>query len=68
MNTGVKQNGKFILKFDKLKGDMYLTSDFSDEFKIIFNERSLGIFLKETRNLVQIKRGALISAHSHINN
>ena len=35
VNTGVKQGSKFILKFDKIGGDVYLTSDYSDEFKIV---------------------------------
>ena len=45
---------------------MYLVSDYSDEIKLIFNERSLGIFLKETRDLVQIRRGTLISTHNFL--
>lgn len=67
VNTGVKQGSKFILKFDKIGGDVYLTSDYSDEFKIVFNERSMGLYLKATRDLVQVRRKAIIKAHEHLN-
>ena len=67
VNTGVKQGSKFILKFDKIGGDVYLTSDYSDEFKIVFNERSMGLYLKATRDLIQVRRKAIIKAHEHLN-
>ena len=66
VNKGVKVKGRLEIPFRKLKGDMYLVSDYSDEMKLIFNERSLGIFLKETRDLVQIRRGTLISTHNFL--
>ena len=81
VNKGVKQGGKFILEFDKIKGDVYYTNDYSDEFKLVFNERSLGLFLKPKDkdkeqyrqggvrgDLVQIRRKSIIKAHEHINN
>lgn len=67
VNNGVKQGSKFILKFDKIGGDVYLSSDYSDEFKVVFNERSLGLFLKETSDLIQVSRKAIIKAHEHLN-
>jgi hypothetical protein len=33
--------------------------------KLIYNERTLGVFLKETKNLVQISRGNLIKIHDY---
>ena len=67
VNKGVKNGSKFIVNFDKIGGDVYLTSDYSDEFKIFFNESSLGLYLKETEDLVQIGRKAIIRAHEHVN-
>jgi len=68
VNSGVKQGGlKYIVKFDKLKGDVYQTSDYSDEFKIVFNEKSLGLYLKATSNLIQIARSTIIETHEHLN-
>ena len=67
VNTGVKQGSKFILKFDKIGGDTYLTSDYSNEFKVVFNEKSLGLYLKSTQNLIQIRRRTIIEAHEHLN-
>ena len=63
VNKGVKVNLKLTIPFYKLDGDMYLVADYSPEMKLIYNERSLGIFLKETRNLVQIGRGDIIDIH-----
>ena len=78
VNKGVQQNKKFIIEFSKIKGDVYYTYDYSEEFKIVFNERSLGLYLKESSpdefrrggprgDLVQIRRKSIIKAHSFLN-
>ena len=67
VNKGVKNRSKFVVEFDKIGGDVYLTKDYSDEFKIVFNEKSLGLFLKSTSDLIQIRRKAIIKAHEHLN-
>ena len=63
VNKGVKVKSKTTIPFYKLSGDMYVVSDYSDEMKFIYNEKSLGIFLKETKNLIQISRGSIIEIH-----
>tara|TARA_R110001592_G_scaffold120366_2_gene324481 strand:- start:533 stop:1255 length:723 start_codon:yes stop_codon:yes gene_type:complete len=63
VNKGVKVKSKLIIPFYQLSGDMYVVTDYSSEMKFIYNEKSLGIFLKDTRDLVQIKRGSLIELH-----
>lgn len=63
VNKGVKGKGDLDIPFYKLEGDMYVVIDYSDEMKFIYNERSLGIFLKETKDLVQIGRGEIIKIH-----
>lgn len=63
VNTGVRVGGKLEVPFFKLSGDMYVVSDYSSQMKLIYNERSLGIFLKETSDLVQIGRGDIIDIH-----
>jgi hypothetical protein len=63
VNNGVKVKGKLEVPFYKLEGDMYLVTDYSSKMKLIYNEKSLGIFLKETGDLVQIRRGNLIETH-----
>jgi hypothetical protein len=76
VNKGVKLDGKMIIKFDKQKGDVYKVKDYSDDFKLIYNERSLGLFLKGNsieeftqgkRSLVQIRRRTIIKAHEFLN-
>jgi hypothetical protein len=77
VNKGVKLGGETIIKFDKQKGDVYKVKDYSDDFKLIYNERSLGLFLKGDsndeftqgkRSLVQIRRKTIIKAHEFLNN
>ncbi len=63
VNKGVRVKSKMEIPFYQLSGDMYVVTDYSEELKFIYNERSLGIFLKDTRDLVQIKRGSLIEIH-----
>ena len=63
VNRGVKAKGGLEIPFYKLEGDMYLVTDYSPEMKLIYNEKSLGIFLKKTNDLVQISRGGIIEIH-----
>jgi hypothetical protein len=63
VNKAIKAKGKPEIAFFKLEGDMYLVTDYSTEMKLIYNEKTLGIFLKNTRNLVQMGRSAVINTH-----
>src|SRR5690606_37136756 len=51
VNKGLRRKGKMEVPFYKISGDMYVATDYSNEMKFIYTERSLGIFLKETRVL-----------------
>ena len=64
MNRGVKARKGKDLDFYKLEGDMYLVTDYSSGMKLIYNERSLGIFLKATNDLIQIGRSDIIDIHA----
>lgn len=63
VNKAIKAKGKSEIAFFKLEGDMYLVTDYSPEMKLIYNEKTLGIFLKNTGNLVQMGRSAVINTH-----
>lgn len=66
VNKGIRIKNKIEIPFYKLEGDMYLVADYSPKMKFIYNERSLGIFLKETKNLVQIRRSSIIDIHEFL--
>lgn len=68
INRGVKNTSEGNIDFYKMGGDMYLVSDFSPDMKIVYNEKSLGFYLKETKDLIQIKRGAIIKIHDFFMN
>tara|TARA_R110000823_G_scaffold311448_1_gene437144 strand:- start:173630 stop:174343 length:714 start_codon:yes stop_codon:yes gene_type:complete len=63
VNRGISERSKVTIPFYKLEGDMYTITDYSEMMKLVYNERSLGIYLKETSNLVQIGRGDVIKIH-----
>ena len=63
VNRGVKSKKNLEIPFFKLDGDMYVVTDYSSELKLLYNERSLGIFIKETNDLVQIARASIIEIH-----
>jgi len=67
VNKGVKaKKSKDDIDFYRIGGDMYLVTDYSDKFKFVYNERSFGMFLKKTKDLVQIGRNDLIKIHKFI--
>ena len=57
-----------IVPFYSLKGDDYLSSEFSNEYKIILNENAIGVFLNETSDFVLTSRPLINKIHSIINN
>ncbi|MFT7071748.1 hypothetical protein [Patiriisocius sp. Uisw_017] len=63
VNKGIKVKQGEDIDFYRINGDMYLVTEYSPEMKFIYNERSLGIYLNETMNLIQIGRGDLIKIH-----
>lgn len=63
VNRGVKLKSSLEIPFFKLSGDMYVVTDYSERLKLLYNERSLGIYLKETTDLVQIGRRDIIDIH-----
>ncbi|MCT4614795.1 MAG: hypothetical protein N4A49_07965 [Marinifilaceae bacterium] len=62
VNKGIKAKDK--IDFYKITGDMYLVANYSDEMSLVYNERSLGIYLKKTSDLIQIKRSRIINIHN----
>lgn len=66
VNKGIKAKGKTEIPFFKLEGDMYLVTDYSTDMKLVYNEKTLGIFLKHTGNLVQMGRSAVIDTHEFL--
>lgn len=66
VNRAIKAKGKSEIPFFKLEGDMYLVSDYSSDMKLVYNEKTLGIFLKKTGNLVQMGRTAVIDTHEFL--
>ena len=63
VNRGISQRSKVTIPFYKLEGDMYTVTDYNAMMKLVYNERSLGIYLKQTSNLVQIGRDDIIKIH-----
>ena len=66
VNRGVKVKSKLEVPFFKLEGDSYLVVDYSAEMKLVYNENSLGIFIKKTGDLVQMRRSSIIDIHSFL--
>ena len=78
-SQGLKIGRDFVLEFEKMRKNFYYTRDYSDEFKLVFSEGMMGLFLKpdldgsELRaggirgDLVNIKRRAIVRAHNFLN-
>ena len=67
----MKQNWKqyfelVLLPFYNLTGDAYLATDYNEDVKFIYNEKSLCVFLKKTKNLVQMRKKTIIETHTFL--
>ena len=58
-----KPNGNFENPQQQIN---YLLKDFSSEFKVIYNERTMGLFIKSLDRLVQIKRSTVNLIHAFL--
>jgi hypothetical protein len=60
-------NFKFAFPLTQLNnGDTYLIKDFSTEFKVIYNERTMGLYLKSLNRLVQLQRSTVNLIHAFL--
>jgi hypothetical protein len=68
LSTLKSSEGKFVLAFPltQFNGDTYLLKDFSPEFKVIYNERTMGLFIKSLDRLVQIQRSTVNLIHAFL--
>jgi hypothetical protein len=49
-----------------MTGDMYISKDYSEKIKLVYNENSMGLFLKDSYDLVQIRKGAIENLNDFI--
>jgi hypothetical protein len=59
-------NFKFAFPLTQLNGDTYLIKDFSTEFKVIYNERTMGLYIKSLNRLVQLQRSTVNLIHTFL--
>ena len=65
---GLKLDRQVIYPFYNLKGDDYLVKDFSNEYKIIANEKSMGLYVKDQKESILIQRRLMNKIHAFLNN
>lgn len=56
-----------VYPFFNLKGDDYLSTDYSDKYKLISNENAMGIFLKSVNESLLINNSVINRIHMFIN-
>jgi hypothetical protein len=55
-SDGIKQNRKTVVPFFKVDGDTYISKNYDDNYKLVFNEKSMGFFVKDTEDLILLGR------------
>jgi hypothetical protein len=68
LNTEKPAGGDFKMAFPLAKYDenTYLLKDFSPEFKVIYNEKTMGLYIKSLGRLVQLKRSTVNLIHDFL--
>lgn len=66
-DSGFKSGKEMLVSYPRVNGDIYLAKDYDENIKVVFNEKSFNIFLKETRDLVKMKRSVVNKLHNFIN-
>lgn len=52
-------NYKFAFPLSKYDENIYFLKDFSNEFKVIYNEKTMGLYIKSLGKLVQLQRSTI---------
>ena len=66
-SKGLKKGKTIIYPFYNLRGDDYLVTDFSEQYKIIANEKSMGLYIKGAQESILIQRRLINRIHSFLN-
>ena len=56
-----------IAPLQDLQGDSYIRSSFNDQMDILYNERSMGLYLKDTKRLIQLNKSVVNSIQDFLN-
>lgn len=64
--NGIKVDSENVVDFYRMTGDMYISKDYSEKIKLVYNENSMGLFLKDSYDLVQIRKGAIENLNDFI--
>jgi len=65
--AGPNSNRVDIVPLQKLGGDSYVRSPFSENMDVLYNERSMGLYLKDSRRLIQLSKSVVNSIHDFLN-
>lgn len=55
------------LPFYPLKNDDYIVRDYSSDYKVFANEKSMGLYIKSTKRSIQLQRSLVSEIHSFLN-
>ena len=66
-NPGEYGNRVDIAPLQKLGGDSYIRSPFNEKLDVIYNERSMGLYLKDSKRLIQLNKSVVNSIHDFLN-
>ena len=64
---GIKIGRDYIFEYPKLKGDFYSVRDFNEIIKIVYNEKSMNLFLKDSKSLVKLRNVTINKIHTFLN-
>ena len=63
VSGGIEQDDKLVVPFFTLNGDTYISKDYDNEYKLIYNEKSLGLYVKDSRDLLLLGRKDMARIH-----
>ena len=68
-NRGLVENktGDLILPFTTINSDSYVVDDSLEDYKVVYNERSLGLFINSLSRLVQIRTSIVSDITFYLN-
>ena len=64
---GLKIEKDYVFEYPRINDDIYTVGNYDNELKVVYNEKSMNLYLKESKDLVKLRNNTINKIHSFLN-
>ena len=66
-DKGLKIEKDYVFEYPRINGDIYSIGDYDNELKVVYNEKSMNLYLRESKDLVKLRNNTINRIHTFLN-